>query len=44
MRFSPFYELRLPRPWDAGAEQRLIDEALAQIELAMARPVLPRTG
>ena len=34
MRFSLFYELQLPKPWDADSEQRLIDEALEQIRLA----------
>ncbi len=34
MRFSLLYEHQLPRPWDAGAEHRLLQEALAQVELA----------
>ncbi len=34
MRFSLYYEHQLPRPWDAGAEHRLLQEALAQVELA----------
>ncbi len=34
MRFGVFYELQLPKPWTAGSEQRLIHEALAQVELA----------
>lgn len=34
MRFSLFYELQLPRPWDTDSEQRLFDEALEQIRLA----------
>ena len=34
MRFSLLYEHQLPRPWDAGAEHRLLHEALAQVELA----------
>ncbi len=34
MRFGLFYEHQLPRPWDDGAEQRLIADALEQIELA----------
>ncbi|MGH2726317.1 MAG: LLM class flavin-dependent oxidoreductase, partial [Actinomycetota bacterium] len=34
MRFSLFYEHQLPRPWDAGSEQRLFSDALEQIELA----------
>jgi alkanesulfonate monooxygenase SsuD/methylene tetrahydromethanopterin reductase-like flavin-dependent oxidoreductase (luciferase family) len=34
MRFGVFYEHQLPRPWDEGSEQRLIQDALDQIELA----------
>ncbi|MFL5819146.1 MAG: LLM class flavin-dependent oxidoreductase [Solirubrobacteraceae bacterium] len=34
MRFGIFYEHQLPRPWDGGAEQGLISDALEQIELA----------
>ena len=34
MRFGIFYEHQLPRPWDAGAEQQLISDALDQVELA----------
>src|ERR1700742_895439 len=34
MRFGVFYEHQLPRPWDAGAEQKLISDALEQIEIA----------
>ena len=34
MKFGIFYELQLPRPWDAGAEQRLYQNALSQVELA----------
>ena len=34
MRFGIFYEHQLPRPWDGGAEQKLISDALDQIELA----------
>src|SRR5713226_5842106 len=34
MRFGLFYELQLPRPWNAGAEEKLFNEALEQIELA----------
>ena len=34
MRFGVFYELQLPRPWDAGAEHRLFHEALDQVVLA----------
>jgi alkanesulfonate monooxygenase SsuD/methylene tetrahydromethanopterin reductase-like flavin-dependent oxidoreductase (luciferase family) len=34
MQFGIFYEHQLPRPWDDGAEQRLFQEALDQVELA----------
>src|SRR5881409_250004 len=34
MRFGVFYELQMPKPWDAGSEQRIVHEALAQVELA----------
>jgi len=34
MKFGIFYEHQLPRPWDGGAEQRLFNEALDQVELA----------
>ncbi|MFQ5418034.1 MAG: LLM class flavin-dependent oxidoreductase, partial [Myxococcota bacterium] len=34
MKFGIFYEHQLPRPWDDGAEQRLYNEALDQVELA----------
>jgi hypothetical protein len=34
MRFGIFYEHQLPRPWEAGDERRLLDNALEQIELA----------
>jgi alkanesulfonate monooxygenase SsuD/methylene tetrahydromethanopterin reductase-like flavin-dependent oxidoreductase (luciferase family) len=34
MKISLFYELQLPRPWDDGSEERLIKEAIEQIELA----------
>src|SRR5215471_15179035 len=34
MRFGIFYEHQLPRPWVDGAEQRLLSDALEQIELA----------
>jgi alkanesulfonate monooxygenase SsuD/methylene tetrahydromethanopterin reductase-like flavin-dependent oxidoreductase (luciferase family) len=34
MRFGIFYEHQLPRPWTDGAEERLIREALDQVELA----------
>jgi len=34
MRFGIFYEHQLPRPWEAESEHRLLDQSLAQIELA----------
>src|SRR5437588_3961010 len=34
MRFGLFYEHQLPRPWTEGAEERLLSDALEQIELA----------
>ena len=34
MKFGIFYEHQLPRPWGEGAEQRLYQEALDQVELA----------
>jgi alkanesulfonate monooxygenase SsuD/methylene tetrahydromethanopterin reductase-like flavin-dependent oxidoreductase (luciferase family) len=34
MKFGVFYEHQLPRPWEDGAELRLFQEALAQVELA----------
>jgi alkanesulfonate monooxygenase SsuD/methylene tetrahydromethanopterin reductase-like flavin-dependent oxidoreductase (luciferase family)/putative sterol carrier protein len=34
MRFSLLYEHQLPRPWKVGAEHHLLQEALAQVELA----------
>ena len=34
MRFGIFYEHQLPRPWEPDSEQRLISDALDQVELA----------
>ena len=34
MKFGIFYEHQLPRPWNDGAEVRLFQEALDQVELA----------
>src|SRR3982074_2429098 len=34
MQFGIFYEHQLPRPWMDGAEQRLFQDALEQVELA----------
>ena len=34
VKFGVFYEHQLPRPWQPGDEQRLLHEALEQVELA----------
>src|SRR3954462_1249994 len=34
MRFGLFYEHQMPRPWEDGAEEKLLSDALDQIELA----------
>jgi alkanesulfonate monooxygenase SsuD/methylene tetrahydromethanopterin reductase-like flavin-dependent oxidoreductase (luciferase family) len=34
VRFGVFYELQLPKPWDEGAEHRLVQEAMEQVVLA----------
>src|SRR5215218_1254640 len=34
MRFGLFYEHQLPRPWEDGAHERLLSDALEQVELA----------
>jgi alkanesulfonate monooxygenase SsuD/methylene tetrahydromethanopterin reductase-like flavin-dependent oxidoreductase (luciferase family) len=34
MKFGIFYEMQLPRPWEADSEYRLYHDALAQLELA----------
>jgi alkanesulfonate monooxygenase SsuD/methylene tetrahydromethanopterin reductase-like flavin-dependent oxidoreductase (luciferase family) len=34
LRFGLFYEHQLPRPWEGGGEERLLHDALEQIELA----------
>src|SRR5687768_12355830 len=34
MQFGIFYEHQIPRPWAEGAEHRLYQEALDQVELA----------
>src|SRR5438270_12556288 len=34
MRFGLFYEHQMPRPWDAGAEELILHDALDQVELA----------
>jgi alkanesulfonate monooxygenase SsuD/methylene tetrahydromethanopterin reductase-like flavin-dependent oxidoreductase (luciferase family) len=34
MKFGIFYELQLPKPWGSDDERRLVQDALAQVELA----------
>jgi alkanesulfonate monooxygenase SsuD/methylene tetrahydromethanopterin reductase-like flavin-dependent oxidoreductase (luciferase family) len=34
MKFGIFYELQLPKPWEEDAERQLVEDALAQVELA----------
>ena len=34
MKFGLFYEHQIPRPWPEGAEHKLFQDALAQVELA----------
>jgi alkanesulfonate monooxygenase SsuD/methylene tetrahydromethanopterin reductase-like flavin-dependent oxidoreductase (luciferase family) len=34
MKFGIFYEHQLPRPWDAGSELKLFQDALVQVEFA----------
>ena len=34
MKFGVFYELQLPKPWGPDDEQRLVQDALTQVELA----------
>jgi luciferase family oxidoreductase group 1 len=34
VKFGVFYELQLPRPWDADSEYKLVQNALEQVELA----------
>src|SRR3954453_12731855 len=34
MRFGIFYEHQMPRPWEVGAHEELIRDALQQVELA----------
>src|SRR5262245_59375417 len=34
MKFGIFYELQLPKPWAADDERQLVQDALAQVELA----------
>jgi alkanesulfonate monooxygenase SsuD/methylene tetrahydromethanopterin reductase-like flavin-dependent oxidoreductase (luciferase family) len=37
MKFGIFYELQLPRPWQAGGELKLYQDALTQLETADRR-------
>ncbi|HPU50697.1 MAG TPA: LLM class flavin-dependent oxidoreductase, partial [Burkholderiaceae bacterium] len=34
MKFGIFYELQLPRPWEAHSELKLFQDALDQVDLA----------
>jgi alkanesulfonate monooxygenase SsuD/methylene tetrahydromethanopterin reductase-like flavin-dependent oxidoreductase (luciferase family) len=34
VRLGIFYEHQLPRPWEEGAEERLLNDALEQVEIA----------
>jgi alkanesulfonate monooxygenase SsuD/methylene tetrahydromethanopterin reductase-like flavin-dependent oxidoreductase (luciferase family) len=34
MKFGVFYEHQLPRPWTAASEYELLQNSLAQVELA----------
>src|SRR5919112_5731770 len=34
MRFGLFYEHQMPRPWEDGAQEKLLADALEQVELA----------
>ena len=34
MKFGIFYELQLPRPWQAGDELKLYQDALTQLQTA----------
>ena len=34
MKFGIFYELQIPRPWETHSEHKLLNDALAQVELA----------
>ena len=34
MKFGIFYEMQIPRPWEAHSEHKLLNDALAQVELA----------
>ena len=41
MKFGIFYELQLPKPWVPDDERQLVQDALAQVELAV-RGQVPR--
>ena len=34
MQFGIFYELQIPRPWETHSGHKLLNDALAQVELA----------
>src|SRR3954447_8437893 len=34
MRFGIFYEHQMPRPWEEGAHEKLLRDALEQVEIA----------
>jgi alkanesulfonate monooxygenase SsuD/methylene tetrahydromethanopterin reductase-like flavin-dependent oxidoreductase (luciferase family) len=34
MKFGLIYELQLPRPWDVESEHRMVQDALAEVEVA----------
>ncbi len=34
MKFGIFYEMQIPRPWEAHSEHKLLNDALDQVELA----------
>ena len=40
MQFGVFYEHQLPKPWSEDDEFRLLQDALDQVELAMASIVV----
>ena len=44
MKFGIFYELSVPRPWDAEAERSVYMNALEQVRLADELRALNRSG
>ena len=38
MKFGIFYEMQLPRPWEAHSELKLFQDALDQVEAAATTP------